>query len=243
MKKLFSVFLASLLLLQLSLFALADSSKTAAAAQQYSLQVIDNVMQFVKNDKVVRSVSLQNPTINLGKSKQGGIRVSVKDSTGKSRSFTLGSQTALTVSGELQSLQLNKNLPASVSISLEKGAKVESLKVNAACKVQLQGKVSQLKVTNANAKVTAEKSASIGAVSTVSANALSGISQAKITVSTAGSLSAGRDQMNDDSRNDDRYDRDEGAGFPALPHHLYPVQACRGALLAQPAYRAAADQG
>lgn len=209
MKKLFSVFLASLLLLQLSLFALADSSKTAAAAQQYSLQVIDNVMQFVKNDKVVRSVSLQNPTINLGKSKQGGIRVSVKDSTGKSRSFTLGSQTALTVSGELQSLQLNKSLPASASISLEKGAKVESLKVNAACKVQLQGKVSQLKVTNANAKVTAEKSASIGAVSTVSANALSGISQAKITVSTAGSLSAGRDQMNDDSRNDDRYDRDD----------------------------------
>lgn len=210
MKKLFSVFLASLLLLQLSLFALADSSKTAAAAQQYSLQVIDNVMQFVKNDKVVRSVSLQNPTINLGKSKQGGIRVSVKDSTGKSRSFTLGSQTALTVSGELQSLQLNKSLPASASISLEKGAKVESLKVNAACKVQLQGKVSQLKVTNANAKVTAEKSASIGSVSTVSANALSGISQAKITVSTAGSLSAGRDQMNDDSRyEDDRYDRDD----------------------------------
>lgn len=209
MKKLFSVFLASLLLLQLSLFALADSSKSAAAAQQYSLQVIDNVMQFVKNDKVVRSVSLQNSTINLGKSKQGGIRVSVKDSTGKSRSFTLGSQTALTVSGELQSLQLNKSLPASASISLEKGAKVESLKVNAACKVQLQGKVSQLKVTNANAKVTAEKSASIGAVSTVSANALSGISQAKITVSTAGSLSAGRDQMNDDSRNDDRYDRDD----------------------------------
>lgn len=210
MKKLFSVFLASLLLLQLSLFALADSSKSAAAAQQYSLQVIDNVMQFVKNDKVVRSVSLQNPTINLGKSKQGGIRVSVKDSTGKSRSFTLGSQTALTVSGELQSLQLNKSLPASASISLEKGAKVESLKVSAACKVQLQGKVSQLKVTNANAKVTAEKSASIGAVSTVSANALSGISQAKITVSTAGSLSAGRDQMNDDSRNDDsRYDRDD----------------------------------
>lgn len=210
MKKLFSVFLASLLLLQLSLFALADSSKSAAAAQQYSLQVIDNVMQFVKNDKVVRSVSLQNSTINLGKSKQGGIRVSVKDSTGKSRSFTLGSQTALTVSGELQSLQLSKSLSASASISLEKGAKVESLKVNAACKVQLQGKVSQLKVTNANAKVTAEKSASIGAVSTVSANALSGISQAKITISTAGSLSAGRDQMNDDSRNDDRYDRDEG---------------------------------
>lgn len=205
MKKLFSVFLASLLLLQLSLFALADSSKTAAAAQQYSLQVIDNVMQFVKNDKVVRSVSLQNSTISLGKSKQGGIRVTVKDSTGKSRNFTLGSQTALTVSGELQGLQLNKSLPASASISLEKGAKVESLKVSAACKVQLQGKVSQLKVTNANAKVTAEKSASIGAVSTVSANALSGISQAKITVSTAGSLSAGRDQMNDDSR----YDRDE----------------------------------
>lgn len=210
MKKLFSVFLASLLLLQLSLFALADSSKSAAAAQQYSLQVIDNVMQFVKNDKVVRSVSLQNSTINLGKSKQGGIRVSVKDSTGKSRSFTLGSQTALTVSGELQSLQLSKSLPASASVSLEKGAKVESLKVNAACKVQLQGKVSQLKVTNANAKVTAEKSASIGSVSTVSANALSGISQAKITVSTAGSLSAGRDQMNDDSRyEDDRYDRYE----------------------------------
>ena len=210
MKKLFSVFLASLLLLQLSLFALADSSKSAAAAQQYSLQVIDNVMQFVKNDKVVRSVSLQNPTINLGKSTQGGSRVSVKDSTGKSRSFTLGSQTALTVSGELQSLQLSKSLPASASISLEKGAKVESLKVNAACKVQLQGKVSQLKVTNANAKVTAEKSASIGAVSTVSANAVSGISQAKITVSTAGSLSAGRDQMNDDSRyEDDRYDRDD----------------------------------
>ena len=210
MKKLFSVFLASLLLLQLSLFALADSSKSAAAAQQYSLQVIDNVMQFVKNDKVVRSVSLQNPTINLGKSKQGGIRVSVKDSTGKSRSFTLGSQTALTVSGELQSLQLSKSLPASASVSLEKGAKVESLKVNAACKVQLQGKVSQLKVTNANAKVTAEKSASIGAVSTVSANALSGISQAKITVSATGSLSAGRDQMNDDNRNDDsRYDRDD----------------------------------
>ena len=210
MKKLFSVFLASLLLLQLSLFALADSSKSAAAAQQYSLQVIDNVMQFVKNDKVVRSVSLQNSTINLGKSKQGGIRVSVKDSTGKSRSFTLGSQTALTVSGELQSLQLSKSLPASASVSLEKGAKVESLKVNAACKVQLQGKVSQLKVTNANAKVTAEKSASIGAVSTVSANAVSGISQAKITVSTAGSLSAGRDQMNDDSRyEDNRYDRDD----------------------------------
>lgn len=210
MKKLFSVFLASLLLLQLSLFALADSSKSAAAAQQYSLQVIDNVMQFVKNDKVVRSVSLQNPTINLGKSKQGGIRVSVKDSTGKSRSFTLGSQTALTVSGELQGLQLSKSLPASASISLEKGAKVESLKVNAACKVQLQGKVSQLKVTNANAKVTAEKSASIGSVSTVSANALSGISQAKITVSTAGSLSAGRDQMNDDSRyEDDRYEDEE----------------------------------
>lgn len=210
MKKLFSVFLASLLLLQLSLFALADSSKSAAAAQQYSLQVIDNVMQFVKNDKVVRSVSLQNPTINLGKSKQGGIRVSVKDSTGKSRSFTLGSQTALTVSGELQSLQLSKSLPASASVSLEKGAKVESLKVNAACKVQLQGKVSQLKVTNANAKVTAEKSASIGSVSTVSANAVSGISQAKITVSTAGSLSAGRDQMNDDSRyEDNRYDRDD----------------------------------
>ena len=74
----------------------------------------------------------------------------------------------------------------------------------------MQGKVSQLKVTNANAKVTAEKSASIGSVSTVSANALSGISQAKITVSTAGSLSAGRDQMNDDSRyEDDRYDRDD----------------------------------
>ena len=47
-------------------------------------------------------------------------------------------------------------------------------------------------------------------MSTVSGKRAQRYSPVKITVSTAGSLSAGRDQMNDDSRyEDNRYDRDD----------------------------------
>ncbi len=104
-------------------------------------------MQFVKNDKVVRSVSLQNPTINLGKANRAASVSLSKDSTGKSRSFTSAPRPRGTVSGELQAEQKK---PAGIRIRLAgKGAKVESLKVNAATRCSCRARSASWKVTNA----------------------------------------------------------------------------------------------
>lgn len=204
--------LAAVMALNITAFAAPEGQTAPSAAvpaateaiqQGYRVQVLDGQLQFIKNGQVVRTVDLKSASLLLTKSKDGGVAIQVVDSTGKARKFTLGAQSQVEIGGQLDSVTLSPTLPASSAVSIAKEAKVRSLTVRSAGRVDLAGEVTSLEVTNAAAQVTVTNTASVAQISSVSGSAVKGVSasQVKVTAGQGSSSSASRqDPEEEDSR-------------------------------------------
>ena len=198
MKKFFSALLAVLLAFQVGLAAAAAPANSQTAQAPYSIQVIDGKLLFLRGGVVVREVALANSEIRLTRSQMGGIAVQVVEAPGQTRRFSLESQTTLAVSGQMSSLILTAQLPKQAQISLGEQSRVSLLNVNAPVQVSLHGQASNLRISDAGARVNAAQGSSVGKVSTVSRSAVNGVSAGKVSVVSSSSASSS------DSSSDDR---------------------------------------
>lgn len=209
MKKILSVLIATLVCFQIGFSAFA-ASPAKSTENLFEIQVVNNTVQFVKNNKVTKTVPMKNGELKLVPGKNGGIAVRFVDSDGKNRTFGLNGQTDLKIKGKLDSLHLDKKLSSKTNISLEKGSSVKKMKVAAPCKVSVAGKVNSIQVTNAKAAVSAQKTASVGKVTAVVGSSVQGVSSSKITVSSNSSLSSSNAAMQEEeTHREPEQDRDE----------------------------------
>lgn len=209
MKKILSVLIATLVCFQIGFSAFA-ASPAKNTENLFEIQIINNNIQFVKNNKITKTVPMKNGNLKLVPSKNGGIAVRFVDSNGKNRTFGLNGQTDLKIKGKLDSLHLDKKLSAKTNVSLEKGSSVKEMKVAAPCKVSIAGKVNSVQVTNAKAAVSAQKTASVGKVTAVAGSKVQGISSSKVTVSSNSTLSSSNAAMQEEeNRREPEQDRDE----------------------------------
>ncbi len=194
MKKFFSVLLAVLLAFQVGLAAAAAPTSGQTAQAPYSIQIIDGKLLFLRGGVVVREVVLVNSEIRLTSSQMGGIAVQVVEAPGQTRRFSLETQTTLAVSGQMSSLILTAQLPKQAQISLGEQSQVSLLNVNAPVGLEIRGQASNLRISDAGARVNAAQGASVGKVSTVSRGAVNGVPAGKVSViSSSSSSSSDRD--------------------------------------------------
>lgn len=209
MKKILSVLIATLVCFQIGFSAFA-ASPAKNTENLFEIQIVNNNIQFVKNNKITKTVPMKNGNLKLVPSKNGGIAVRFVDSNGKNRTFGLNGQTDLKIKGKLDSLHLDKKLSAKTNVSLEKGSSVKEMKVAAPCKVSIAGKVNSVQVTNAKAAVSAQKTASVGKVTAVAGSKVQGVSSSKVTVSSNSTLSSSNAAMQEEeNRREPEQDRDE----------------------------------
>ncbi len=209
MKKILSVLIATLVCFQIGFSAFA-ASPAKNTENLFEIQIINNNIQFVKNNKITKTVPMKNGNLKLVPSKNGGIAVRFVDSNGKNRTFGLNGQTDLKIKGKLDSLHLDKKLSAKTNVSLEKGSSVKEMKVAAPCKVSIAGKVNSVQVTNAKAAVSAQKTASVGKVTAVGGSKVQGVSSSKVTVSSNSTLSSSNAAMQEEeTHREPEQDRDE----------------------------------
>lgn len=209
MKKILSVLIATLVCFQIGFSAFA-ASPAKNTENLFEIQIVNNNIQFVKNNKITKTVPMKNGNLKLVPGKNGGIAVRFVDSNGKNRTFGLNGQTDLKIKGKLDSLHLDKKLSAKTNVSLEKGSSVKEMKVAAPCKVSIAGKVNSVQVTNAKAAVSAQKTASVGKVTAVAGSKVQGISSSKVTVSSNSTLSSSNAAMQEEeTRREPEQDRDE----------------------------------
>lgn len=154
-KRLTSIALAAVMTVSTAVVASA-----AAAPLPYGVSVSGKNLSLTKNSKAVASYTLKTADLSLTSGKTGSLLLCFTDSTGKSRAISLGSQTALTLEGKLDSLSVQKALDDGVAVSLGTTADVAKFTVSSPNQIAVSGKVSAMTLSAA-AKVTVKKGASV----------------------------------------------------------------------------------
>lgn len=176
-KRLTSIALAAVMTVSTAVVASA-----AAAPLPYGVSVSGKNLSLTKNSKAVASYTLKTADLSLTSGKTGSLLLCFTDSTGKSRAISLGSQTALTLEGKLDSLSVQKALDDGVAVSLGTTADVAKLTVSSPNQIAVSGKVSAMTLSAA-AKVTVKKGASVA--KTVKSDSKATVTVEKGTTSAA----------------------------------------------------------
>ncbi len=232
MKKVLSILITVTICFQIGFIAFAAPSRTSS--DDFSIKVANNTLQFVKNNKVTKSVPMKNSKIKLLPKKDGGLAVKITDNTGKVRTFGLKGQSELKISGKIDSIYLDKNLSNHFRISIEKDSSVKEMKVAAPCKVSIAGKVSSINITHPKANVSVDKSASVREITTVSGSNIKGVPSSKITVSENTSLASTYSSMQEETRTEDkentRYDYEETPNVSENTNSSYRIDRIESSL-------------
>lgn len=159
-----------------------------ATSATYSLNIEDGVLEFIQNKKVVSSESMDNTDVTLTTSSDKGIAIQFTGDDGL-RKITLGSQTSLTLNGDINLLTLSSSLPSSSKITIGSNCYVKKMDVNSSGKITVNGSVNNMSITNSKARVTASADDSIERVTTVSRNTVDGLSSKRVSLKNSSSTS------------------------------------------------------
>ncbi len=160
-------------------FSMAAAASAATTSTPFSVSVQDGVVSFVKNGVATTSVTSKDSRLTLSTSATtGSLLVNFTDSTGKARSFSLGDQNSLQVSGTLASLTLNQSLEDAIAVNLSSGSTVTTMTVATPNPVAINGNVGTLNVSD-SATVSIAGSAKITRRNVTD-------TQAKVTTTAAG---------------------------------------------------------
>lgn len=152
--------LTSIALAAIMTVSTAVAASAAAAPVPYGVSVSGKNLSLTKNGKAAISYALKTADLSLTSGKTGSLLLCFTDSDGKSRSISLGSQTALTLEGKMDSLSVQKALDDGIAVSLGTTADVAKLTVSSPNQISVGGKVSAMTLAAA-AKVTVKKGASV----------------------------------------------------------------------------------
>ncbi len=152
--------LTSIVLAAVMTVSTAVTASAAAAPLPFGVSVSGKNLSLTKNGKAGTSYMLKTADVSLTSGKTGSLLLCFTDSTGKSRAISLGSQTALSLEGKLDSLSIQKALDDVVAVTLGTTADVAKLTVSSPNKIAVGGKISAMTLAAA-AKVTVYKGASV----------------------------------------------------------------------------------
>lgn len=143
-------------------FGLGVTSNAAAATDVYSVSTGSKQVLFVKNGVTTGTFNTkeEKPSITLSTNKDGSLLVGFVDDTGKALRVSLGSQSAVTLDGEMTALTLDKSLNKAVVPTVGATASVGKMNVAAANSVAINGMVTTLDVSAA-ANVTIASTATV----------------------------------------------------------------------------------
>lgn len=197
--RLFSILLSLCLLCPTTLSVLAED------AQPYSVRVAQNKVDFIRNGQVVGSFDVTSPAqVKLHSNEKKELLVLFRQPDGQYRNITLGDQKQVSLDGSLDRLLLSDTLDPAIGVTLSPTSEVRQLDAQSAGGVTLGGKtvavtvtgaaqvsvqagasVSNLRVNNRNAKVSADQKASVAKASSVPGASVKGVSAVKTSGSSA----------------------------------------------------------
>lgn len=177
MKKLMKALMSSVLALAM-VFSLPVAS--GAATGTFSVKVSGTNVLFIRGGKTTATYPMTSKDVTLLTDTEDDFLVSFLGKSSKRTYVSLGSQTTLSISGDMNVLTLDAKLDDDISVAIPSGTTVSSMKINNASRVNIRGKVGTLTVDDAG-DVTV---ASGGSVTTATLND----SEAYLTASTGSSV-------------------------------------------------------
>lgn len=159
----------------------ATAVKPVAAAptvtpNDYSVNLAQNQVQFLKNGQVVGTYTAKTPDIKVALSQAGNLVLNFVKEDGKAVNVGLGQQKNLVLAGSYTTLTIDGSVPNDRTFTV--GGAVGTLSVNApvAVTVSPEAKVTSLKVGSGTAKVTISAGAQVNTAAAVTASSVTGFS-------------------------------------------------------------------
>ena len=133
MKKTMAMLLSAAMVMSMGLMA-------SAATQDYSV-LVDGDKLTLTNGETRAVYQLDESRLVLSQSSEGGIAVSFSVEDEENKKVTLGSQKDVTVSGDLDRLNISQSLDKEYNIYLDKNADVRDLVSNGDARITVDGEV------------------------------------------------------------------------------------------------------
>ena len=135
MKKTMAMLLSAAMVMSMGLMA-------SAATQDYSV-LVDGDKLTLTNGETRAVYQLDESRLVLSQSSEGGIAVSFSVEDEENKKVTLGSQKDVTVSGDLDRLNISQSLDKEYNIYLDKNADVRDLVSNGDARITVDGEVTR----------------------------------------------------------------------------------------------------
>lgn len=147
-----------------------------ATPNDYSINVTQNQVQFVRGGKAVGTYAAKSSDMKLMLSQAGNLVLNFIKDDGKAVNVSLGQQKFVNLSGNCNTLTIDGSVPNNRAFAVS--GTVGTLNVNAPVAVSLKAEasVASLKVGSGTAKVSLESGAKVTKASAVTASSVSGFS-------------------------------------------------------------------
>ena len=156
MKKTMAMLLSAAMVMSMGLMA-------SAATQDYSV-LVDGDKLTLTNGETRAVYQLDESRLVLSQSSEGGIAVSFSVEDEENKKVTLGSQKDVTVSGDLDRLNISQSLDKEYNIYLDKNADVRDLVSNGDARITVDGEVTRAYLRSGSARLTANSSSDVEVV-------------------------------------------------------------------------------
>lgn len=242
MKKLMQALMSSVLALTM-VFALPVASE--AATGTFSVKVSGTNVMFIRGGKTTATYPMTSKDITLMTDTEDDFLVSFLGKSSKRTYVSLGSQTTLSISGDINALTLDEKLDDGISVAVPSGTTIATMKVNNGSRVNIRGKIGTLtvsdagdvtvasggsittaKLTSSKAYLTASTGSSVKTVETVSKSSVSGSGIGSVKTTGKNSSSGGGSGSSTDYNRDgirlviDPIDADDGDELDDLIYEL-----------------------
>ena len=167
MKKTMAMLLSAAMVMSMGLMA-------SAATQDYSV-LVDGDKLTLTNGETRAVYQLDESRLVLSQSSEGGIAVSFSVEDEENKKVTLGSQKDVTVSGDLDRLNISQSLDKEYNIYLDKNADVRDLVSNGDARITVDGEVTRAYLRSGSARLTANSSSDVEVVYAENANSVKGL--------------------------------------------------------------------
>ncbi|MCI6347763.1 MAG: hypothetical protein MR880_05600 [Negativibacillus massiliensis] len=167
MKKTMTMLLTAAMILSMSVTAFAAEAK-------YSVSVDDDLLT-VNNGETKATYQLEDSKISLSKSNDGGIALSFRTEDEGGKKVTLGEQKDVSISGDIDYLNISQTLDKDYTIQLDEDADIKELYSDGNAQIKVDGEISRAYLSSSGAKLTANSGSDVEVVYAKNKNSVKGL--------------------------------------------------------------------
>ena len=167
MKKTMTMLLTAAMILSMSVTAFAAEAK-------YSVSVDDDLLT-VNNGETKATYQLEDSKLSLSKSNDGGIALSFRTEDEGGKKVTLGEQKDVSISGDIDYLNISQTLDKDYTIQLDEDADIKELYSDGNAQIKVDGEISRAYLSSSGAKLTANSGSDVEVVYAKNKNSVKGL--------------------------------------------------------------------